>query len=153
MSDLYCLKCKKYAYRNRHKCDILSLVPVTRRCRNLADRLYELCIEPLSVGHFTQLVNGSKDRYIINICVELKHSYQVWLLDNLPIKWKIYTETFSSDRTQLVIPVLAYYETYYYDGIKTVDNRVQEIIDGFFQFLDNSFDADGIKSVNMLMHD
>lgn len=40
--DLYCLACKKYAYRNRHKCDILSLVPVTRQCRTLADKLWDL---------------------------------------------------------------------------------------------------------------
>lgn len=152
MSDLYCLRCKKYAYRNRHKCDILSLVPVTRRCRNLADKLFELNIEPLGVAHFTQNVVGSKNKYVINICIELKHSFQVGMLDRLPIKWSIYTETSSNDRTKLVIPVLTYYETYCYDGVKSVDNRVQEVIDKFVQYLDDTYDAAGIKSVLTLMY-
>jgi hypothetical protein len=152
MSDLYCLRCRKYAYRS-HKCDILSLVPVTRRCRNLADKLYSMGIEPLSVGHFTQLVNGSTNKYIINVQLELRHSYPIDMLGSLPIKWRVYKETCSSDRTPLMIPILAYYETYCYDGVMTVDNRVQEIIDEFVQYLDDNYDADGIKSVLTLMYD
>jgi hypothetical protein len=112
-------------------------------------------IELLGVAHFTQLVNGSTNKYIINVHIELKQSYPTGILgDNLPnIKWRIYTETSSDDRTQLVIPILAYYETYYYDGVKSVDNRVQEVIDGFVQYLDDNYDADGIKSVLTLMYD
>lgn len=151
MSDLYCLKCKVYAYRNRHKCDILSLVPVTRKCRTLADKLVELCVEPLGVAHFTQKVNGSDCKYIINVQIELRHPLDI--IENLPIKWRYYTETCSSDSTPLAIPILAYYETYHYDGIKTVDDRVQEVIDEFVQFLDDNYDADGIKSVLTLMYD
>lgn len=153
MSDLYCLKCRKYHYRNNNKCSILSLVPVTRKCRTLADKLYELCIEPLSVGHFSQLANDSDNTYIINVCIELRHCYQIDILSNLPIKWKIHTETCSSDRTKLVIPILAYYETYCYDGVKTVDGRVQEVIDDFVRYLDNNYDVDGIKSLLTLMYD
>jgi len=151
MSDLYCLKCRKYAYRN-HKCDILSLVPVTRRCRNLADTLYSMGIEPLSVGHFTYPVVGSKNKYIINICIELQPRYTINVLENLPIKWRIYTETFSNDHTPLAVPILAYYETYNYDGIKTVDDRVQEVIDAFVQFLNANYDAQAIKAVITFMY-
>lgn len=152
MSDLYCLKCKKYHYRNSHKCDILSLVPVTRRCRKLADKLFELCIEPFSAGHFTQLAVGSTNKYIINVCIELRYRYPVDILENLPKRWRIHTETCSSDRTPLVIPVLAYYETYYYDGVKTVDERTQEVIDDFVQHLNDTYDADGIQSIITLMY-
>lgn len=151
MSDLYCLKHKVYSYRNRHKCDILSLVPVTRRCRNLADRLYELGIEPLSVAHFTQQVVGSENKYIINIHIELRHSYPVGILGDLPIRWRWYKETCSSDRTPLAIPILAYYETYCYDGVKSVDNRVQEVIDEFVQYLDTR-DSEATKAVITLTY-
>lgn len=148
MSDLYCLACGKYAYRNRHKCDILSLVPVTRRCRNLADKLFELGIEPLSVAHFTQLAVGSDYKYIINVLIELRHSYPVDILgDSLPIKWRWYSETSSDDRTPLLIPILAYYETYCYDGVKSVDDRVQEIIKQFENHLDTAYDPQSIKAV------
>ena len=152
MSDLYCLKCKKYHHHNYHKCDVLSLVPVTRRCRNLADTLYSMGIELFGVAHFTQLVTGSQNKYIINIIVELRHLYQIELLNRLPIKWRVYTETYSSDRTPLAVPILAYYETYYCDGTKGVDNRVQEIIDGFVLYLEENYDADGVKAVTTLMY-
>lgn len=152
MSDLYCLKCKKYAYRN-HKCDILSLVPVTRRCRNLADRLYDMGIEPLSVAHFTQNVVGSDYKHIINIHIELRHSYPVGILGDLSIKWRWFTETISNDRTPLAIPILAYYETYCYDGVKSVDDRVQEVIDEFVEYLDTTRDPQSTKSILTLMYD
>lgn len=156
MSDLYCLKCRKYHHsnnNNNNKCSVLSLIPVTRKCKKLADTLFELSIEPLSVGHFTYPVAGSKDRYIINICVELQPRYTINILENLSTKWRIYTETYSSDRTPLAVPVLAYYETYYYDGVKTVDDRTQEVIDEFVQYLDDNYDPQGIKSVLTLMYD
>lgn len=153
MSGLYCLTCRKYHHSNYNKCNVLSLVPVTRRCKKLADKLYELCIEPLGVGHFTQLVNGSEDKYIINVIAELQPRYTLNMLSELPIPWRIYTETYSSDRTPLAVPVLAYYETYCYDGIKTVDDRVTEVIDEFIQYLEEHYDAAGIKSVLTFMFD
>jgi hypothetical protein len=151
--DLYCLKHKVYAYRNRHKCSPLSLVPVTRKCRTIADRLWDLGIEPLSVAHFTQLVVGSKYKHIININIELRHSYPVDILGNLPIKWRWFTETISEDHTPLPLQVLAYYETYSYDGVKSVDERVQEIINEFVQYLDTFRDPQATKSILTLMYD
>lgn len=153
MSDLYCLKCKKYHHHNYNKCDILSLVPVTRKCRNLADRLFEMGIELLGVAHFTQKVVGSENKYIINVIIELRESYQIELLGTLSAKWRVYTETYSDDHTQLVIPILAYCETYCYDGVKSADERTQEVIDEFVQYLEENYDADGLKSVYMLMFD
>lgn len=152
MADLYCLKCKVYAYRNHHKCYILSLVPVTRRCRIIADRLYELGIEPLSVAHFTQPVVGSDCKYIINIHIELRHSYPAGILGDLPIKWRWYKETISEDRTPLAIPILAYYETYCYDGVKSVDVRVQEIINEFENYL-NTRDIASTRAIITLYGD
>lgn len=152
MSDLYCLTCKKYHHHNSNKCDIMSLIPTTRKCRKLADKLFELCIEPLSVGHFTYPVTGSKDRYVINVCAQLQPRYPINILSNFPTKWRIYTETCSSDRTQLVIPILAYYGNYCYDGVKTVDDRVTEVINEFIHYLEEHYDPDGIKSVITLMY-
>ena len=153
MSDLYCSKCRKYHHHNYHKCNVLSLIPVTRRCRKLADTLYKLCIEPLSVGHFTYPVAGSENRYVINICVELQPRYSLNILENLLPKWRVYTETYSSDRTPLAVPVLDYYENYCCDGAKTVDDRVTEVIDEFIEYLEKHYDADGIRSVLTLMFD
>lgn len=153
MSDLYCLKCRKYHHHNYLKCDILSLVPVTRRCKTLADKLYSMGIELFGVAHFTQKVVGSENKYIINVIVELRHISQIELLGTLLAKWRIYTETYSDDRTPLVVPILAYYETYCCDGVKSINNRVQEVIGEFVQYLEENYDADGLKSVYMLMFD
>lgn len=147
MYDLYCLKCKKYHHHNNDKCDVLSLVPVTRRCRTLADKLFEMGIELFGVAHFTQLAVGSQNKYIINVIVELRSISQIEILGTLLAKWRIYTETYSSDRTPLVVPILAYYESYCCDGVKSADDRTQEVIDEFVQYLNDTYDADGVKSV------
>ena len=125
---------------------------MTRRCKTLADTLYSMGIDLFGVAHFAYPVVGSQDRYIINVIIELRESYQIELLDRLPIKWKIHTETCSDDRTQLVIPILAYYETYHYDGVKSADERTQEVIDEFTQYLEGTYDADAVKAVTTLLH-
>lgn len=151
MSDLYCLKCRKYHHSNNHKCDVLSLIPVTRKCKKLADTLFELSVEPFSVCHFTYPVTGSENRYVINVIVELQPRYPIDILSDLPIRWRIYTETYSSDRTPLTVPILAYYENYYYDGAKTVDDRITEVLNDFIEYLEEHYDADAIRAVTTLM--
>ena len=84
--------------------------------------------------------------------MELRRIAEIEILGTLPIKWRIYTETYSDDRTPLAIPILAYYETYCFDGVKTVDMRVQEVIDEFVQYLNDTYDADGINSVLTFMY-
>jgi hypothetical protein len=42
---------------------------------------------------------------------------------------------------------------YSYDGVKMVDDRVQEVIDGFVHYLEENYDPQGIKSVITLMYD
>ncbi len=151
MSDLYCLKCKKYHHHNNDICDVLSLVPVTRRCRTLANTLFEMGIDLFGVAHFTQLAVGSDNKYIINVIVELRHSYQIEIIDRLPKKWRVYTETYSDDHTPLAVPILAYYETYYYYRGKSADDRVKEIVDEFTQYLDDNYDAEAVKAIITLM--
>lgn len=151
MSDLYCLKCRKYAYRN-HKCDILSLIPVTRRCRKLADKLYSMGIEPLSVAHFTQNVVGSDDRHKIQILVELRYNYPTDILgDSLPYGWHFYSETISGDHTPLPLLILSYYETFHCEVKLTVKERIKQIIEQFENYL-STRDAASTRSVITLMY-
>ena len=123
------------------------------RMSPLADKLYDLGVEPLSVAHFTQLVAGSQYKHIINVHIELRHSYPLDILGDLPIKWRWYNETTSEDRTPLLIPILDYYETYCYDGVKSVDDRVKQVINEFVQYLDTFRDPQATKSILMLMYD
>lgn len=106
---LYCLSCKKYAYK-AHKCSIMSLVPITHKCRTIADKLYDLGVEPLSVSHFTTPVVGSAYEHYINICIELRKDYPSNILGDFSVGWVIHTETVSEDHTPLL--VIGYSETY-----------------------------------------
>lgn len=145
---LYCLKCGKWAYKN-HPCPILSLIPLTKECRGIADKLYALGIEPLSVSHFVQPVADSSYKYYITFCIELRKSYPVGILGDLPIKWKWYTETITEDR--LPLQVIGYAETFVFDGVLTAEDRVQEIINQFVDYL-GTRDAQATKSILTLMY-
>lgn len=147
---LYCLKHKVFAYRN-HPCPVLSLVPITKECRRIADILYNLGIEPLSVSHFTSPVTDSAYEHYIHICIELRKGYPINILGDLPTSWKFYTETISSDHTPLSLLVLGYSETFVWNGFLTVQDRIQEIIKQFEDYL-TTFDPDAVRSVITLMY-
>lgn len=62
---LYCLKCKKQAYKT-HKCNIMELITIKKECKGIADGLYDLVgIGPLSVAHFVTAVAGATNKYYI----------------------------------------------------------------------------------------
>ena len=130
---------------------ILSLVPVTHECRGIADKLYSLGIEPLSVAHFTNPVTGSAYEYYIHICIELRKGYPIDILGEVPTGWQFFTETISSDHTPLSLLVLGYTETYVWNGVLTVEDRVQEIIKQFEDYL-TTFDPQSVRSVITLMY-
>lgn len=145
---LRCLKCKKYAYKT-HKCSVLSLVPVTHECRIIADMLFDLGVEPLSVAHFVTPVTGSAYEHYIHICIELRKGYPVGILGDLPSKWKWYTETVSEDHIPL--QVIGYSETFVFDGVLTVEGRVQEIIKQFEDYL-GTREPQSTKAILTLMY-
>lgn len=146
---LRCLKCKKYAYKT-HKCPVLTLVPVTHECRTIADMLFDLGIEPLSVAHFTTPVTDSLYEHYITFCLELRKGYPTTILGDLPSQWNFHTETISGDHTPLSLLILGYSETFVFDGELTVESRVQEIIKEFEGYL-GTRDKQAIKSILMLM--
>jgi len=144
---LRCLKCKKYAYKT-HKCSVLSLVPVTHECRIIADMLFDLGVEPLSAAHFVTPVTDSVYKYYIHICIELRRDYPTNILGDLPTGWIHYTQTVSEDHIPL--QVIGYSETFAFDGVLTVEGRVQEIVSTFEDYL-GTFDPQSFKSVLTLM--
>ncbi len=144
---LRCLKHKVFAYKN-HKCSPLSLVPVTHECRTIADMLWDLNVEPLCVAHFTSPVTGSAYEHYISFCIELRKGYPINILGDLPAVWKIYTETITDDHTPLL--VIGYIETFVFDDVKTVDDRIREITKEFEDYL-STRDIQATKSILMLM--
>jgi hypothetical protein len=142
---LYCLKHKKQAYKT-HKCDIMSLITITKECKGIADGLYDLLgIGPLSVAHFVTPVAESLYKYYINVYLDLPRDYPINVLGDLPVGWVIHTETVSDDR--LPILVIGYNETFIYEGVKTAEDRTKDIIKQFENHLDTAYDPQAIQAV------
>lgn len=148
--SLYCPYHKVFAYRNRHKCSVMSLITITKECKGIADRLYDLIgVAPLSVAHFVTPVIGALNEFYINIYIDLSKDFPIHIL-NLPTLWVIHTETISDDHLPLL--VISYSETFIYKGGKSVNDRVKEIIKQFENHLDTAYDPQAIKSVLTLMY-
>lgn len=145
--SLYCLKHKKFAYRN-HPCPINSLIPLKKECRGIADRLYALEIEPLSAAHFVYPVQDSIYEHTIIIDIELKRTYPETLLPALPKNWKWYTQTVTGD--QLNLSVLGYSEQFVWVGFQTVEERIKQITKEFINYLD-THDLEAFKAILTLM--
>ncbi len=135
--DLYCPKCRVYAYRNKHKCPINSLIPVKKECRGIADRLHNLSFELMSAGCFTHPVADSLYEHRITIDIEFKRQYLISILGDLPAGWKWYTETVTPDHTPL--SVIVYSEVYVWLGFETVNQRIKQIVTAFEEYLDRIY--------------
>lgn len=132
---LYCIKCKKWAYRNHNpKCDIMSLIPITKEMRGVADKLYSLGFGLLSVACFVYPVQNSIYEHKIIIDIEFKKDYPDTLLGDLGIGWKWYHQTITDDHWPLM--ALAYSETFVWLGFISVEERVKEIVTAFEAYLD-----------------
>lgn len=145
---LYCLKCGKWAYKN-HPCPINSLVPLKKEYRRIADKMYSLGIEILSASWFVSPVTGSLYEYYMHICIELRKDYPINILGDLYTGWKWYTKTITDDR--LPLQVIGYSETFVFDGVLTVECRVQEIIKEFENYLGTRYPLP-TKSILTLMY-
>lgn len=149
---LYCPIHKVYASK-RHQCDARKLVTISKECKGIVDRLFDLVgtgVGALSAAHFITPVVGTNCEYYINVYIDLSKDYPIKLLGDFPIGWVVHTETISSDHTKLL--VIAYNEIFHYNGVKTVNDRVKEIIKEFEYYLDTHYDPQAIKSVLKLMY-
>ncbi|OPJ65512.1 hypothetical protein [Clostridium chromiireducens] len=150
---LYCPYHKVYASK-RHQCDALKLVTITKECKGIVDRLFDLVgtgAGALSASHFVTPVIATECEYYINVYIDLPpKDFPIKLLGDFPVGWVIHTETVSSDHISIL--VIAYNETFRYDGVKTVNDRVKEIIKEFEYYLDTHYDPQAIKSVLKLMY-
>jgi hypothetical protein len=140
------MKCKKWAYKT-HKCPIMSLIPLTKGMRPVADALYDLGFELLSSSCFTTPVHESIYEHRITLEVELKRQYPMLVLGEIPVGWKYYTEVSGADWP---ISVLAYIETYVCTEYKTVEERIKQIVTEFADYL-GTIDKAALCAIMMLI--
>lgn len=79
--------------------------------------------------------------------IEFKRQYSEFILGGLPVGWKYYLETISSDYWQ--ISTLAFIERYIYLGFNPIEQRVQQITAEFIKYLDTR-DRTALGSIMML---
>ncbi|MDR3597094.1 hypothetical protein [Clostridium sp.] len=149
---LYCPIHRVFASK-RHQCDARKLVTITKECKGIVDRLYDVVgigVGALSAAHFITPVIGVLNEFYINIYIDLPKDYPMGVMGDFPIGWVIHTETVSEDH--LPILVVSYNETFRYEGTKTVNTRTLEIISEFENYLDTHYDPQAIKAVLTLMY-
>lgn len=145
MSDLFCLRCGVYAYRNHNpKCSVMSLVPVTPVCKSIALKLYHLGLEPLSAGCFTTPIPESLYEHRITFDIEFRHEIPPVLA--LPNGWNHYTEIVGTD---FQISAIGYSETFVFLGTETVSERCHQIANDFTIYL-SSLDSDALEAIRTL---
>lgn len=144
--SLYCLACRVFAYKN-HKCDIRTVIPIKCEMRGIADRLYALELDPMSAAWFTHPIQDSLYEHGITIDIDFKYQFAPVILGDLPTGWAMYTETVTPDH--LPVMVLIYSERYVWLGFETVEQRVQEIIKEFEEYLDTR-DKDALIALRLL---
>lgn len=110
--------------------------------------MHSLGIELLSAAYFTYPVENSIYEHTIIIDIELKRDYPTLLLGELLKGWKWYTQTVTDDHWPLL--VLGYSETFVWSVVLTVEDRVQQIIKAFEDYL-GTRDPKAVRAILMLM--
>lgn len=140
------MKCREWVFdRDSHKCPIEHWVVADEIMIGIADKLYELGIEPMT-AIWTATEVEPDYQYLLTFKIDIARRISEAVLGELP-GWQYYWETITPDKTEL--HMLAYTERWYYFGFETVDERVDEIIKGFESFLDTR-DASATKALLLL---
>jgi hypothetical protein len=116
--------------------------------RPVVDGLYDLGFELLSASCFTYPVKQSVYEHRITLEVEFRKQYPMLALGEIPVGWKYYTETGTDDHWPLSI--LAYIETYMRPVYETVEERINQIVTEFADYL-GTRDKVALQSIMMLM--
>lgn len=145
---LYCLKCKRFAYRNHNSdCTIRDVIPITKDMRGIADRLHRLSFEMLSARCFKHPVTESLYEHTIIVDIEFRHEYSTTILWDMPKGWKWFTEVAGIGWPMMA---LSYSETFICLGFLSVEERIKEITDEFEAYLD-TLDNDALRAIRLLM--
>lgn len=150
MSKLYCMECKEFVpVRDEHDCPSEYFAAVDRELTGIVDRLYKMGIKPMFASWSATELGDVKDyKYLLTIKVDIGRRISESVLGELPGGWKYYWETVTPDRTKL--HMIAYVEHWYNKGLKSLDERINELIKGFEEYLDTK-DSEGIKALFLLM--
>lgn len=152
MSMLYCMECKEFVpVWDEHPCPSNYYAAVDKEMTGIVDRLYRMGIKPMIAVCSAIELGDTKDfEYMLTLKIDIGRRISEALLGKLPEGWKYIWETVSADRTPL--HMIAYVERWYNMGFETLEERVDELIKEFEEFLDTK-DCEAIKAMLLLMED
>jgi hypothetical protein len=126
----------------------MSLIPLTKEMRPVADRLYELGFEVMSASCFTYPEQQSIYEHRISLRVEFKNQYPIkTILGDLATGWKYYTQIVGTDWP---ISILGYCKVYVLTEYETVEERIKLIVAELAAYLDTR-DKVALRSIMMLI--
>ena len=146
---LYCMDCKKWVYdRDSHECPIEHWVVTDENMFGIADRLYDMGIVPMTaVWTATELSTRVDYEYLLTLKIDIGRRINEAVLGELPKGWQYFWETVTPDKSEL--HMLAYTERWFNVGFESVNERIEEIIKEFEEYLETR-DADAVKSLLLL---
>jgi hypothetical protein len=146
----YCMECKEWIEdSDTHKCSKDSWVLADKEMVGIADRLYSMGIVPTTAMWVATELGTAKDHeYFLTLEINLRRRINESVLDKLPEGWKFHWETVTPDQSP--VKMLAYTGRWINVGLKSLDERIAELIQEFEEFLDSK-DSEAIKAVLLLM--
>jgi|GEM_PF-3852244 len=140
---LYCLKCKKWAYRN-HPCPINSLISVTKNMLPVALKVDSIGLQVASAFCSTDTHNHHT---LVEAGVYFKCLYPEMLLQDLPSGW--YWTDYITLEHKAICSCLSYEAAYVDTGAMSLVQTIESVIDDLICYLD-ARDKDGLRAIMLL---
>lgn len=138
---LYCLKCKKYAYKT-HKCNTKHLISVTKNMLPIALKASSLGLQVTSAFCLTNKYNQ------IEAGVYFKCTYPDELLQDLPTGW--YWTDYVTLEHKAICSCLSYEAEYVYTSDMSLEEFIANVINDLLDYLATRNNG-GIMSVLTLL--
>lgn len=148
----YCTKCKKWADK-RHKNRGGKVIMVSEEVLEAVEALIELGIGVHKASCYMtpySIVYGKSVEYTLYTVINLSRHYPSCLFEDIPDRWKYYTETITPDKTP--VQMLCYTETNCWDSYEDIQQRAKSVVAGFAEYMRTTRDKAGLDAVLTLMY-
>lgn len=147
--SMYCLKCRDWIDDwGEHGCPSGYWVVTDKEMVGIAERLYSMGITPMTaIWTATELSTRKDYEYLLALKIDIGRRINEAILGELPKNWQYFWQTVTPDRSEL--HMLAYTERWYNFGFESVNERIEEIIKEFEEYLETR-DADAVKALLLL---
>lgn len=147
--NMYCLKCKEWVDDwAMHDCPSGYWIVVDEEMVGIAERLHSMGITPLTaIWVATEMGAWDDYRYQISIKIDVGGRISEAILGELPSGWHYFWET--APPIKVSMHMIAFVEQWYNLGFETKEERINEVIRGFEEFLDTR-DPEAVKAIMLL---